>query len=105
MKKTFDQLSEEKKKQILELIITRFTYKGLQDPEFKAKKFLTLKEPKTRKGWHFMIWISKLSIDRRREKLGLCRLYSTKEDEEKMFTTPTTTSQELTTASIKTIKQ
>lgn len=66
----YEQLTAQKKKRLLQIVTERNTFKEFQDPELEANRYLN-KKARTPRAWRTVIYLSMLSIDSSRKKLGL----------------------------------
>lgn len=71
----FKSLPENLQEKILGLLETYYTFKGHQSPRKRAENYISHKQPKTRKQWQIIAFITMTKIDRQRNKAGLPAVY------------------------------
>lgn len=71
----FEELSPRLQARLIELLECYYTFKGHPNPKERAKNFIRTKQPKSRRQWQTIVFITMTKIDRQRNKAGLSALY------------------------------
>jgi hypothetical protein len=73
--RTFESLTPNFRSKLINLLEVKYTFKGSRHPRKRAREFIARKKPKSYEQWQTIVYMTMLSIDRQRVKLGLAPIH------------------------------
>jgi hypothetical protein len=78
--RTFESLTPNFRAKLLGLLEAKYTLKGSREPGVRASEFMVRKKPKSYEQWQTIRYLTMVSIDRQRVKLGLAPVHFVRKD-------------------------